>query len=904
MIREQKIKIGRVSRRISFLLALILLFSQILVGAAIAESDRNPSKASSSTIQEAINSAAAQLASLDNLSDWAVLGLAKAGHAIPDSYVISAKSTINKWSSGGFTKVTDLERFAITLAAVGYDPQSFEGLNPIGGIFTHPNMMKQGINGPIYALLVLNSGSYNLPSSHLWNEDNLLDAVLKQQNADGGWSLVAGRKSTVDITAMALTALSGFTKTDGVQASVDKGVQWLTAAQLANGGFNDSGDNSESVAQVIIALSSLGIDATNFKKSGTDALSHLISFQQVDGGFAHMSGLGTNGMATEQALLALVAFNTFSKGEAFTLYKGVQLQAKVDIRIEGPDGVIADGPASGKKALDALMSLATAKGIKLGVKDTSFGKYVNAIGDITEGIYDGNGGWSFNVYRDGSWKFPAVGMADYELKQGDVMVVYYTDFSTQMVDKVIVEPAKPIEGQAFTVQVKQSSWNWDDNVAKVSPATGVRVQVGVKSAITDELGVAHFADGSRAGTFGLTVTGYSPTLAPIVVRHAESLVISSKKVTATYAVEGLDHTITAGSVRAENALEGLEQLLNAKDVQYVVKELSLGKYVSEIDHLSESTLGGYDGWGYLVKRDGKWIFPAVGIAAFPLQAGDHIVVHYTNYATDPIQSIELLPAMPKMNEPFSILVKKAAWDWDNNKELVTSAVGVVVEAGGLKATTDTTGKAVFSEGLPIGKHTITVTGYHTNDAPSVDRATSEMYILDDQQQVSTWAASDVQKVLKYGFMYGMSTKSVIFDAERSISRAEYVALLLRLIGEQPLANDVQSTYNDVPVSIWYAGSIAKARQLGIIDKTVVNFQPDNAITREELAVMTAKALQLTTDKPVAKFSDLGAVKATSVPYITAVADNGILIGNDGRFMPLAPVTREMAAAVAVRIYEK
>lgn len=187
MFMNQKLKPGRWSHKISFIMAIILLFSQMLVGAAIAESNAIPSSVNSSTtIQEATDGATAHLASLDNLSDWAVLGLAKAGHAIPDSYVTSAKVAINEWNIGGFSKVTDLERFAITLAALGNDPQNYEGFNLIGGIFNHPNMMKQGINGPIYALLVLNNGSYNLPASNLWNELGLIDAVLKQQNDDGG----------------------------------------------------------------------------------------------------------------------------------------------------------------------------------------------------------------------------------------------------------------------------------------------------------------------------------------------------------------------------------------------------------------------------------------------------------------------------------------------------------------------------------------------------------------------------------------------------------------------------------------------------------------------------------------------------------------------------------------------
>ncbi len=903
VLENQESKKGKLNRKISFLLAILLLFSQMLVGVGSAESDPVSSDVQAQ-IREAIHGAAEQLASLDNLSDWAALALVKAGHMVPESYTVASKAVVEE-NKGSFSKVTDLERYVIALGARGYDPQAYEGYNLIASVFNHTRMMNQGINGPIYALLVLNSGSYHLPASNQWNELSLTEVILDQQNADGGWSLVAGGKSTVDITAMAVTALSGFTHHADVQSSVDRAVEWLSSVQLDNGGFNDSGDNSESVAQVIIALSALGLDVDTFNKSGAQAIGHLLSFRQADGGFAHMSGFDTNGMATEQALLALLAYDSFIKGESFSLYRSAQIQPLVDIHIEGPNGNLAVGSASGSKALDALITLASDKNIELGIKELSFGKYVNAIGDISEGIYDGDGGWSFNVQRDGSWQFPAVGMADYELKQGDVIVVYYTDFSTQMVDQVTVEPTKPIEGQPFTVTVKQSNWNWDDNTVLVTPAAGVSVQIGDKRMVTDGLGVAQYKEGSIAGDFEIVVTGYSSTLAPTVVRYSERLVIASKKVAATYAVEGLDHTIAEGSVKAEHALEGLEQLLTANNIQYQVKELSLGEYVAEIDALAEGTLGGYDGWGYLVKRDGEWIFPVVGIAAFPLEAGDHVVVYYTNYATDPVQSIELQPALPNMNEPFSILVKKAAWDWDNSKQVISPAVGVEVAVGRLKAITDSSGVAVFSTGLPIGKHTISVTGNREEDAPSVVKATSFMYVLGDKQQVSAWATSDVQKVMMYGYMYGVSTSTIIFDAQRSITRAEYVSLLLRLVGEQPLVN-VRSTYHDVAASAWYAGSIATAQKLGIIDKTVFNFQPDHAITREDMAVMTAKALKLSADSTtaVAHFSDLSGARAASLPYISAVADYGILYGSDGRFMPLAPVTREMAAAVAVRIHEK
>jgi hypothetical protein len=904
MKRNQKVMLSSWSRRLGMFMLVFVLFGQMLSGVTIAEANKASTSVDRSILKNHIDAAAKQLAGLDNLSDWAALSLAKAGHTVPDSYLTSAKLALQEWSTGGIRKVTDLERLTIALGALGNDQQNIGGLNPIAGIFNHPNMLKQGINGPLYALMILSSGSYNLPTSNQWNKANLLDAVLKQQNTDGGWSLSAGGKSTVDITAMALTTLSGFTSTDGVQSIIDKGVKWLTTVQLDNGGFNDSGDNSESASQVIIALSALGIDISAFDKSGANPLSHLMTFQQDDGGFSHLKGLGSNGMATEQALLALVAYDSFVKGEPFTLYQAAQLQANVDIFIEGPNGVVAEGSASGKTVLEALTNFTSSKGIKLGIKDTSFGQYVNAIGEINEGFYEGSDGWNFDVHRDGSWQFPAVGMTDFKLKQGDKVVIYYTDYSTQLVDQVTVLPAKPKEGQPFTVSAEQFRWDWDSNTVQGTPATGVRIQVGGSSVLTDHLGVAHFAEGAKAGVHDLIITGYSPTVAPTIVRYTEKLTISSKQVAVTYAVEGLDRTITNGSAQAENALEGLVQLLTKNKVQYAVQAFSFGKYVAEIDHLSGGSLGGQDGWGFIVKRDGSWITPQVGIEDFALEAGDHVVVHYTNYATDAIQSIEIVPALPKANELFSIEVKKAVWDWEKSEVLVSPAVDVVVEVGELKAITNSKGKAEFSAGLPTGKHAITVSGYKENDAPTVNKATTEMYILEDQQRVSKWAEADVQKVMMSGLMHGTSTSSVIFDPDRSITRAEYAALLLRLIGEQPLAN-VRSGYHDIPASIWYEGVIAKAKQLGFINKTDVYFRPDSAITREELAVMTAKALGLSQNNSTISFSDLeSAISGDSIPHIAAVTEDGILFGSDGKFMPLDPVTREMAAAVAMRIHAK
>ena len=84
----------------------------------------------------------------------------------------------------------------------------------------------------------------------------------------------------------------------------EKLIQVILDAQLNDGGFGSWGTiNSESCAQVIVALTALGIDPTadsRFVKNGLTVLDALASFYVTGGGFRHTAGGERNGMATEQ----------------------------------------------------------------------------------------------------------------------------------------------------------------------------------------------------------------------------------------------------------------------------------------------------------------------------------------------------------------------------------------------------------------------------------------------------------------------------------------------------------------------------------------------------------------------------------------------------------------------------
>lgn len=269
-------------------------------------------------LKKDITGTAKYITSAEAISDWQAIGLARSGSTIPASYLNSLKQQVIE-NKGEFRKVTDYERIALAAAATGDDPLSFGGYNLIEKIYNNPNMEAQGSNGMIFALTALDSGAYNVPANAQWTRGRLVDWLLKQQTKEGGFPLSVGGAADIDITAMAVTALSNYMDQAAVKAAVDKALGLLSAQQLENGGYKSYGaENSESVSQVMIALTAVGtgVNDPRFVKAKGSLLSNLATFRQADGGYIHAAGEKTsNSIATEQAFLALTAYDRFLNGQ-------------------------------------------------------------------------------------------------------------------------------------------------------------------------------------------------------------------------------------------------------------------------------------------------------------------------------------------------------------------------------------------------------------------------------------------------------------------------------------------------------------------------------------------------------------------------------------------------------------
>ncbi|MGY4688371.1 S-layer homology domain-containing protein [Salibacterium sp. K-3] len=117
------------------------------------------------------------------------------------------------------------------------------------------------------------------------------------------------------------------------------------------------------------------------------------------------------------------------------------------------------------------------------------------------------------------------------------------------------------------------------------------------------------------------------------------------------------------------------------------------------------------------------------------------------------------------------------------------------------------------------------------------------------------------------------------------------------------AVSANENFSDVDSDFWAENEITYLTGEGVISGySNGEFRPGNDVTRSQAALMIAASLNLETgDRPDPGFED---VDASSHAYeaIAAVADEGIINGDDGAFMPNDPLTRGQMAAVLTRAY--
>jgi len=140
--------------------------------------------------------------------------------------------------------------------------------------------------------------------------------------------------------------------------------------------------------------------------------------------------------------------------------------------------------------------------------------------------------------------------------------------------------------------------------------------------------------------------------------------------------------------------------------------------------------------------------------------------------------------------------------------------------------------------------------------------------------VGTWAESSINRWSSYKIIEGYDGK---FNPDDTLTRAEMATVLCRLLNLTETATDV---FADVSESDWFAPYVNRCYAAGIMLGSDGYALPDDPITREQSMVMLCRALGI---KPLAKadlsfYEDAAEISDWAYGYVAAMVNAGIING--------------------------
>ncbi|MBC7324075.1 MAG: S-layer homology domain-containing protein, partial [Moorella sp. (in: Bacteria)] len=141
-----------------------------------------------------------------------------------------------------------------------------------------------------------------------------------------------------------------------------------------------------------------------------------------------------------------------------------------------------------------------------------------------------------------------------------------------------------------------------------------------------------------------------------------------------------------------------------------------------------------------------------------------------------------------------------------------------------------------------------------------------------------------------------------FEPGRAVTRAEFASLLVKALGLEAQEN-IKNPFKDLKGNAWYAGAVTAAAANGLVkgyeDGT---FRPEKTITREEMAAMLVRAMNLPAGEAKPAFKDNDKISAWARNSVAAAAASGLVKGfEDGTFRPGAAASRAECAVMVYRM---
>ncbi|WP_162551063.1 S-layer homology domain-containing protein [Paenibacillus tepidiphilus] len=498
-------------------------------GRAMAEPAASPKAAAVFTadMQQALDEAERALLAVQPFPDEAAVGFFKNGRSLPSGYKKQIADRILE-QRGKFATVSELTRTALAYSAAGGNMNNIAGIDLYPFLMNHAGIDTEGAAMVAAAYMTSNNSVSNSMERTNRYPDLLYYQLLDMQLADGSWPGAGQSQGDPAVTARVLTALTPAGGSEQAVQPVRQALQWLKDKQQQDGGYDGK---TSTTAQVIIGLSSMGVDAAEIsKEGGASLLEHLMAAKQPGGGFAQMPGGDRDTSATVNAYLALTSYKLLSR-QASPLYSGLHHAGaeQATIQVEGPGGTFAGGRIPGGDAVRAAAAFLQSKGLAYKLNADAVKPAFTAIEGIQNGRYSGRGEWKIAVYWGGSWRYPENNPSRMTIGDGGQLLVYYaadTELPEQMEVKWKDKNGQEMGGYAnadtpVTLRITKSNGQLGG-----LPASGITVTLRGTSKVADSTGTVSFG-GMKPGVYPVEVTKYRKDAAPAIAKRTFALHVAS-----------------------------------------------------------------------------------------------------------------------------------------------------------------------------------------------------------------------------------------------------------------------------------------------------------------------------------------------------------------------------------------
>lgn len=160
----------------------------------------------------------------------------------------------------------------------------------------------------------------------------------------------------------------------------------------------------------------------------------------------------------------------------------------------------------------------------------------------------------------------------------------------------------------------------------------------------------------------------------------------------------------------------------------------------------------------------------------------------------------------------------------------------------------------------------------------------------DIDEISPWARASMEAAIEAKIIRGDERGRV--NPGENLTRAQLAAMLVRAFKPSGAAAPAQ-VFEDVKASDWFYEDVVLCHSLGLMrgySESV--FAPDDYVSRQELAVIAARALKL--EGGALAPADIGEADTWAREGIRAVFTAEIMVGDGANFSPRAAITREQA----------